>query len=69
MRLERAFQHLMALFVAALLVVTLAIAVRYDLLRSLRLDALVAAWWMAAYERPLLLSDTETHRYCGMVGS
>ena len=38
---------------------------RYDLLRSLRLDALVAAWWMAAYERPLLLSDTETHRYCG----
>lgn len=38
---------------------------RLDLLRSLRGDALIAAWWMAAYQKTSLLSDTETHRYCG----
>lgn len=30
---------------------------RADLLRSLRLDALLAAWWMAAYEQPDLMSN------------
>ena len=37
---------------------------RYNLLRTLRLDALTAAWWMAAYERPLLPEGgTKVHRY------
>ena len=36
---------------------------RYDLLRTLRTDALGAAWWMAAYERPVLLSDADVRRY------